>query len=83
MRTEAQKRAQLKYRQKADKYSKIKEINARSNRKRYNEDEAIRNKKKEQQKAYYLAKKELKEQQAREDTINDELNETEDETGKE
>lgn len=56
-RTEAQKRAQKKYRQKADKYEKIKEINARSNRKRYHEDPELRQRKINQMKEYNLAKK--------------------------
>ena len=43
-RSEALKQAQLKYRLKDEKYKNIKSINARSNKKRYAEDEEFREK---------------------------------------
>lgn len=60
VRTEAQKKAQLKYRQNPEKYEKVKSINARSNKKRYAEDEEFREKMKARQRELYLIKKEKK-----------------------
>ena len=57
-RTESQKKAQIKYRLNEEKYNKVKSINARSNKKRYAEDEAFREKMKERQREQYKIKKE-------------------------
>lgn len=57
-RTEAQKKAQLKYRLNEEKYNKVKSINARSNKKRYAEDEEFREKMKARQREQYKIKKE-------------------------
>lgn len=57
VRTEAQKRAQKKYREKADKYENIKRINRESNKKRYHEDPELRQRKINQMKEYHLARK--------------------------
>jgi len=58
VRSEALKEAQKRYRAKQDKYENIKKINAKSNTKRYREDEEFREKQKARQREYYLKKKE-------------------------
>ena len=62
VRSEALKKAQQRYRQKADKYEKIKAINAKSNRKRYNEDEELRQKKLAKMREYNQTRKILKQE---------------------
>tara|TARA_R110001592_G_scaffold4008_2_gene22652 strand:- start:338 stop:577 length:240 start_codon:yes stop_codon:yes gene_type:complete len=59
-RSEALKQAQLKYRLKDEKYKNIKSINARSNKKRYAEDEEFREKMKARSAEQYKIKKEKK-----------------------
>lgn len=60
VRSEAQKKAQLKYRLNEEKYNIVKSINARSNKKRYAEDEEFREKMKARQREQYKIKKEKK-----------------------
>tara|TARA_B110000285_G_scaffold87952_1_gene100856 strand:+ start:178 stop:459 length:282 start_codon:yes stop_codon:yes gene_type:complete len=60
VRSEAQKKAQIKYRENAEKYDIVKSINRKSNKKRYAEDEEFRNKMKARQKERYRIKKEKK-----------------------
>tara|TARA_B110000285_G_C15050572_1_gene576736 strand:- start:902 stop:1183 length:282 start_codon:yes stop_codon:yes gene_type:complete len=59
-RTEAQKKAQLKYRNKEEKYNIVKSINRKSNNKKYAEDDEFREKMKARQKEQYQIKKEKK-----------------------
>ena len=63
VRTEAQKKAHLKYRENSEKYDIVKSINRKSNKKRYAEDEEFRNKMKAKQKERYQIKKEKKRQE--------------------
>ena len=63
VRSEALKKAQQKYRQKADKYEKIKAINAKSNRKRYKEDEELRQKKLAKMREYNQTRKIMKQEE--------------------
>tara|TARA_B110000285_G_scaffold148763_1_gene166027 strand:+ start:308 stop:610 length:303 start_codon:yes stop_codon:yes gene_type:complete len=58
VRSEAQKKAQIKYRNKEEKYDKVKSINRKSNNKKYAEDEEFREKMKARQKEQYHKKKE-------------------------
>jgi len=60
VRSEAQKKAQIKYRENAEKYDIVKSINRKSNKKKYAEDEEFRNKMKAKQKERYRIKKEKK-----------------------
>jgi len=61
-RSEALKEAQKRYRAKQDKYENIKKINAKSNKKKYAENEEFRERAKRIQKEYYKLKKEKKKQ---------------------
>jgi hypothetical protein len=66
-RSEALKEAQKRYRAKQDKYENIKKINAKSNKKRYAEDETFRENAKMKQREYYLKRKEKKQQEQEQD----------------
>ena len=63
VRSEAQKKAHMKYRDNAEKYEIVKSINRKSNKKRYAEDEEFRNKMKAKQKERYQIRKEKKRQE--------------------
>jgi hypothetical protein len=73
VRSEALKKAQQRYRQKADKYEKIKAINAKSNRKRYNEDEELRQKKLAKMREYNQTRKILKQEDDEEEEVEETL----------
>lgn len=76
-RSEAQKKAHIKYRENAEKYDKVKSINRKSNKKRYAEDPVFREKMKARQKEQYRIKKEKIKQEKKEAFIKEKLqNET-------
>ena len=77
VRSDAQKKAHLKYRDNAEKYEIVKSINRKSNKKRYAEDPEFREKMKAKQKEQYQKKKEKIKQEKKEAFIKEKLeNET-------